>query len=179
VIDTKREFVDILQNKDVTTKGTLEVLPLNALDETPFSEIISRFPAGEIAIVNEGLLVYLSLDEKKKLCGIIRNVLQQRGGYWITADIYIKKNFASFTPDDTLQKFFEEHRIEENKFESFEAAEAFFNSEGFVIDNEAQPEYATSNLLKYLLASATAQQINDMSSTEKIHATWRLKLKEI
>ncbi len=30
-------------------------------------------------------------SEKERLCTIIRKILQERGGYWITGDIYLKK----------------------------------------------------------------------------------------
>ena len=49
----------------------MEILPLNALDEEKFNEVVSHFPPGEIVIVNEGLLMYLNNEEKQKLCSII------------------------------------------------------------------------------------------------------------
>ncbi|MEN0054723.1 MAG: hypothetical protein AAGC65_13700 [Mucilaginibacter sp.] len=178
VIATKQNLLNSLIKTDHTVKGKLETLPLNALHEADFADTTNRFQGGELAIVNEGLLVYLNIDEKKKLCHNIRHVLQQRGGYWITADIYIKsdRNLLSMTGNDKLQRFFEEHRIEENKFESFEAAEVFFKSEGFVIDKEAEPDYQASGSLKYLRASASPEQLYNIGKTGRIRTTWRLKL---
>jgi len=177
VINTKNSFIEALQNKDVKPKGKLEIMPLNALDEKEFESVINHFPDGEITIVNEGLLMYLDISEKKKLCGIIHRILSERGGWWITADIYIKgkQKALNMKTDDKLERFFEEHNIEQNKFESFEAAEEFFKNEGFVIDKEAEPEYAQSASLKYLLESASQDQLKNLGKTGKIHATWRLK----
>jgi O-methyltransferase involved in polyketide biosynthesis len=178
VIATKQNLLNSLMQAEATPKGNLETLPLNALNEAEFTNIINHFPKSDLAIVNEGLLVYLDTDEKKKLCHNIRSVLQQRGGYWITADIYIKSNkkLLSYAGNDKLQRFFEEHRIEENKFDSFEAAETFFKSEGFLIDQEAEPDYQSSGSLKHLKASASPEQLYNLGKTGRIRASWRLKL---
>ena len=79
--------------------------------------------------------------------------------------------------DDNLKQFFEEHNIEGNKFESFEAAEAFFRNEGFVIDKEAAPESVRPDSLTYMLQSASPDQLEYLKKVGKMRATWRLKLK--
>ena len=66
--------------------------------------------------------MYLGREEKRKLCGLIHKLLQERGGYWITADIYIKNELMEMGREDAAAAFFKEHRIDENKFESFEEA---------------------------------------------------------
>ncbi|MEJ2251955.1 MAG: hypothetical protein P8Y97_20130, partial [Candidatus Lokiarchaeota archaeon] len=70
--------------------SNLTLLELNALDEQAFMEIVKKFPEGSIAIVDEGLLIYLNEEQKRKLCSIIYKILKIRDGYWITADIYVK-----------------------------------------------------------------------------------------
>ncbi len=177
LIETKQAFVAKLQ-KDTLPKGKLEVLALNALEEDSFEKTVHHFPEGPIAIVNEGLLMYLELNEKRKLCKIIRGVLKERGGYWITADIYIKTagTRTEIKMDDELNNFLKQQRVDEKMFESFEDAETFFKSEGFVVDKEAEPDYANSGSLKYLMASGTEEQLMSLSKAGKIHATWRLKL---
>ncbi|NHA07091.1 hypothetical protein G7092_25050 [Mucilaginibacter sp. HC2] len=178
VITTKLGLLDDLLPHDAIPRGELETLALNALDEAAFTSITNHFPKGELVIVNEGLLVYLDTDEKRKLCSNIRKVLRQRGGYWITADIYVKSpnRLPDLQMNDKLQEFFREHRIEENKFNSFEEAEAFFTSEGFIIDKEAEAEHQNSGALKYLLANATQEQLENMRRVGRIRASWRLKL---
>jgi len=180
LINTKKEFVTALQTKTGSPKGKLEILPLNALNEVQFEEIVSHFPAGEIVIVNEGLLMYLDLEEKKKLCSIIKRILEKRGGYWITADIYtrIQENMTSLQINDKLQRFFEEHKIEENKFQSFEEAETFFKEQGFVVDKEAEPDYARLSSINYLLESTSKEQLENLGKAGKGQASWRLKLAE-
>jgi len=180
LINIKKEFVTALQAEAGSPKGKLEILPLNALNEAQFEEIVNHFPPGELAIVNEGLLMYLDLEEKKKLCSIIKRILEKRGGYWITADIYtrIQENMTSLQINDKLQRFFEEHKIEENKFQSFENAEEFFKEQGFVIDKESEPDYAQLSSIKYFLESTTKEQLENLSRGGKGQASWRLKLAE-
>jgi O-methyltransferase involved in polyketide biosynthesis len=175
LITTKINFVTTLQQGDFETKGTLETIPLNALDEEQFTNIINRFPPGEIVIVNEGLLMYLGEEEKEKLLGIIHKVLEERGGYWITADIYLKGKMR-LRLDDKLQQFFDQHRIEDNKFESFEAAEALFNKAGFVVDKEAKIDYTKTSALEYLLKNTTEEQLAEGRKVGRINTTWRLKV---
>ena len=178
VITEKNRFIKTLQNNEINPKSKLEILPLNALDEKQFEETVKRFPEGEIVIVNEGLLMYLNMDEKEKLCGIIHQILKKHGGYWITADIYIKKEFKKLDLklDEKTKAFFKEHNIEENKFESFKAAEAFFKKVGFIIDKEAEADRLKLSSLKYLMKSANLFQLFKMRKASKIQTTWRLQV---
>lgn len=181
LITTKANFVTTLQQGDFETKGKLETFPLNALDEEQFMNIVKRFPPGEIVIVNEGLLMYLGDEEKAKLFSIIHKVLKERGGYWITADIYIKNlNYAGnlIIYEDKLQQFFTDHRIEDNKFDSFEAAEEIFRKAGFIIDKEAVTDYSKSVGIGYLFKNATPEQLAQVRKVGKVSVTWRLKVAE-
>jgi len=179
VIEVKQEFTKELQ-QHVTLKGTLETLSLNALDEARFREIVNHFPPGEITIVNEGLLMYLDVEEKKKLFSIIHSVLKERGGYWITADIYTKMSEADKQrfprSNDALDKFLAQHNIEENKFDSVEAARDFFKQAGFIVDSEATPDYTKISSLPHLWNSASAEQMEKMRGAGKMNETWRVKV---
>jgi O-methyltransferase involved in polyketide biosynthesis len=177
VISVKKGMVARLKANEHATKGKLEMMPLNALDEAQFTAAINHFDEGEVVIVNEGLLVYLDTAEKERLCEIIRNILKQRGGYWITADIYVKKEGDyGIRIVDKLSEFFQQHKIEENKFDSFGAAKEFFKKQGFIIDKEAVPNQSKLTALNYLMQSATPEQLTNMRNAEKVHQTWRLRL---
>jgi hypothetical protein len=178
MVDSKKQLIQSLHPG--TLKGTLELQPLNALDENSFMEIVSHFPEGEILIVNEGLLMYLNDEEKRKACGIIHKVLKARGGYWITADIYVKgiTKIEGLKVNDELQQFLAAHQVEENKFDSFEAAQAFFESIGFIVDKEAEPNRDKLTTLPYLLQHATPQQLQELGKAGRIQTTWRLKVAE-
>ncbi len=179
LIAQKQTFIKELTKDNGQPKGILECLPLNALDEDAFRKIIDRFPPGPVAIVNEGLLMYLDVEEKKKLLGIIHHILVERGGWWITADIYIKQpqGAPSLKLNDKLEHFFEQHHIEDNKFDSYEAAERFFEENGYEIEKERQPDYSQTSTIQYVIKNTTPEQQKKMKAAGRIHATWRMKIK--
>ena len=178
LIERKQDLMMELPVEPLESKGKLEILAMNALDQQDFKIITTRFGSGPITIINEGLLMYLDMQEKEKLCQIVKDVLRERGGYWITADIYIKMKYdlpASVRRSE-MNDFAEKMHIREKMFDSFEEAEAFFNKQGFIIDKEAEGEEKNSIALKYLMESATEEQINYFKTAKKTRATWRLKL---
>jgi O-methyltransferase involved in polyketide biosynthesis len=180
IISLKKDLINEL-NEPQNGKGQLELLPLNALNEKQFIETTNHFSEGEVAIVNEGLLMYLNKSEKENLCAIIRNTLKERGGCWITADIYVKLEALGITHlkfNDRLEQFLREHRIEENKFESFEDAESFFKKQGFIINKKAEPDVSRLTSLNNFLQSTTPEQIEQMRKAGSMQATWRLRLAE-
>jgi O-methyltransferase involved in polyketide biosynthesis len=178
VIAIKKQIMTFLSKNSLNTEGKLEILPLNALDQRQFHEIVTHFPDGEIAIVNEGLLMYLDTIEKEKLCAIIHKILKERGGYWITADIYLKKQIdkLDLNIDSKTQRFFEQHQIENNKFDSFEDAKTFFKRMGFRIDKEADIKNSKLSSLKYFMKSTTIKQLIRIRRAGKMQATWLLSL---
>jgi len=177
VIATKKEFLKSLKKDDLIINGKLEFLPLNALDKNIFLEIIGHFPQGEIEIINEGLLTYLNKEEKEKLCLVIHDILMERGGYWITADIGLKNKETKLglTYSDEIRKFNKQHDTEENSFDCFEEAELFFKNMGFVIDKVAKIKYSEMSSFKYFKKSLTLRHLFKMKNTGQIFATWRLK----
>jgi O-methyltransferase involved in polyketide biosynthesis len=181
VIATKKDFVTALIKENYSAEGKLEILPLNALDEKQFHEIAAHFPDGEITIVNEGLLMYFNTSEKENLCNIIHKILKEHGGYWITADIYIKSKNEKFNHkiNDKTKEFFEQHHIEENKFESFEKARTFFKNMGFIIDKEADVPPSELSTIKYFIKNTTREQLFKIREAGNIQATWRLRIDEV
>jgi len=189
VIDTKQQLVASLTRAEQSPAGTnaanpaprghYELRPLNALDETAFNDIVDSFAPGPLVIVNEGLLMYLGLEEKRRLGALIRKTLLQRGGYWITADIYLKRSQRREEPElaqgDTLRQFLEQHKVEENMFNSFEEATELFTSMGFAIDKEAQPDFGKLSSMPHFLASVSPDALQRLQQRGKIHATWRLR----
>lgn len=125
--------------------GELRLRALDALDADGVRAAVAELPPGGFAIVNEGLLMYLDDDEKRRLAGSIRDALLARGGVWITADIYLRgARDPRIGQDDRLRDFLAAHRVEEQKFESRAAAEAFFTEAGFAIQRrQARSEDAT------------------------------------
>jgi hypothetical protein len=122
--------------------------------------------------------MYLSTTEKEILCGIIYKILKNRGGYWITSDIYIQnmQDKLHLKIDNKTKEFFEQHKLEDNKFRSFEEAEKFFIQMGFTIDKVANVKISKLSSSKYLMKSMTLRQLFRLSKAGKIQETWRLKI---
>lgn len=179
VVKVKQDMIDQLQ-LDKDAKGKFELLPLNAMDVAAFDDVVNRFEDGPLAIVNEGLLMYLDMEEKKQLCTTIHRVLKQRGGCWITADVYVKRSAemtASLPQSKSETAFFEQHNIEENKFDSYDAAAAFFKEQGFELVKEAIPDYSQLSVMPQLLKVLPEEVRNSKEPPPKIQATWMLRAK--
>ncbi|GGB22923.1 hypothetical protein [Puia dinghuensis] len=184
LIATKQQFVDAFEASPAVANtpertGHYEIQPLNALDTAAFNTIVDRLPPGPLLILNEGLLVYLDDAEKVQLCGNILGALQRRGGYWITADIYIQQDLdpALIDTSDQLAQFLQQHKVEEKKFRDFEAAADFFTRMGFIVDEEARPDYTQLSTLPHLMAAAGPDLQKKMRQVPKMQATWRLRAK--
>lgn len=175
VIQAKQQLVHALDKGG--HKGRLELLPLNALDETAFAATVSRFANGPVTIVNEGLLMYLGMAEKTQLASIIYKVLRQRGGYWITADVYQHMDMSALGGRESSEdRFFREHNIEANKFDSFDAARAFFTANGFVVEKEAVTDPAQLTSLPYFIKTIPPEKMQELQGKEKMRVTWLLRV---
>jgi hypothetical protein len=121
--------------------------------------------------------MYLNNEEKEKLCKTIFRILTECGGYWITADIYIKQPFnnPNFQFKNVTTAFKELYKIEENKFNSFEVAKVFFKRMGFDIDKEADVEDSKLSSLKYSSNGSIDENFIAFKNAPKMLATWRLR----
>lgn len=115
------------------TLPNLRVAALNALDDHAFQALVDSMPSGRLAIVNEGLLVYLSTQEKVLLAKSVRRALARRGGVWLTGDIYVRNpgGSAPTAGYGRSREFLDRHRVEQNKFSDFAEAARFFSENGF------------------------------------------------
>jgi O-methyltransferase involved in polyketide biosynthesis len=118
--------------------GSLRIQALDALDAESFRRTVRQIPSGPLAIVHEGLLMYLGEQEKMRLAASVREALLERGGAWITADVYVRSE-VHLPRDESTERFLAEHRVEENKFADWKAAETYFNACGFSIERRQAP----------------------------------------
>jgi hypothetical protein len=71
--------------------------------------------------------------------------------------------------------FFEQHNIEDNKFENYEAARVFFKEQGFEVIKEAVTDYHALSVMPNLIKSLPPELQNSKQPPPKIQATWILK----
>ncbi|OQP39767.1 hypothetical protein A4H97_16205 [Niastella yeongjuensis] len=173
-IATKQQVVDkLIEQHHLETKGTYRLMPLNALDTAAFNAVVDQFPPGPVAIVNEGLLMYLDEPEKRQLCANIHAVLTKRGGYWITGDIYLKKGDREHAhTNPTAAAFLAMHNVEEKKFDSFKAATDFFTSCGFSIAAKEVVAYDQLSALRFIEHRNIPEEVVRSWFTSR--ETWKL-----
>jgi len=155
VIETKASMAaELMRAEDRSAERSPHFLALNALDTDQFSSALSLFPPGPITVMNEGLLIYLDDAEKRRLCEIVRKALMDRGGSWVSGDIYVRKGSAAkarlLGPE--ARKFLAEHKVIENQFADFDAAAEFFTQCGFRFEahtaDEVYEHLSSVNTLK-------------------------------
>ena len=133
MIETKRALVEQLAVGPLV--GDVQLCAINALGDGELAAAVGQLPPGPVAILNEGLLMYLDDAEKRRLAASVRDVLASRGGVWITADVYLKTpaQMPSYGQDDRTRAFLATHRVEDNKFASLAAAEQLFGDAGLTV----------------------------------------------
>ena len=83
---------EILHSIEKNIPKNLNIISGNALKSDDFKKIQSYFKTDEpIAVINEGLLRYLTFDEKRQVAQNIYDLLYKYGGIWITCDVTPKK----------------------------------------------------------------------------------------
>ncbi len=177
VVRIKRQVISDLQ-LDESLLGHYELQPLNALEEHAFQQVTQGFDEGPLSLVNEGLMMYLNEAEQARLCSIIHDVLRQRGGCWINADVCVRRAAAmpmQMPMSEQERHFFEQHQIEENKYESFDTALEFFKAQGFRLVKEAEQHYEQLSVMPRLLKVMPEAMRNRNAPPPKMQAAWLLE----
>jgi O-methyltransferase involved in polyketide biosynthesis len=141
---------------------TGDVLNQNDLDKAVVLLDINK----PVAIINEGLMRYLSFPEKERLARNIKILLNKFGGVWITSDISLKKILEEedrATQDNTKHlSTFSQQNLDQNLFESVDHAKDFFSALGFSVEQhsflEVTDELASPQRLK--ISSNDVRAIN-------------------
>lgn len=124
----------------------LHLRPVNVLDRDAMVSAASHFGTTRFAVCNEGLLMYLDMDEKAMMAGNVRGLLLRAGGCWITTDITLgeaRKKIASMLGPvgKVIAKSAMKNiaavtgrNISENDFKSTADAFNFYNDLGFEVE---------------------------------------------
>jgi O-methyltransferase involved in polyketide biosynthesis len=140
IIQEKKEIIEaILKN---STRPNLNLIAGNALSKEDLKNAMDVFKPGEkIAIINEGLLRYLTHEEKAVVASNVFSILKERGGVWITPDIPIKSAFEriSSMSDEMGKRSRDVEKMtginkETNYFKDENVARNFFEDKGFIVE---------------------------------------------
>ena len=97
----------------------------------------SAFVTGQpVAVTMEGLLRYLTFEEKTQLAANVHEILQRFGGWWITPDIHLRSWAERQSPEyrQSEQKLLG-RSLDSNYFADLDHARQFFESCGFAVDS--------------------------------------------
>ncbi len=138
--------IDVLKKLSMA-RPNLRFASANALDLDALRKLVSD-SARPLAIYNEGLMSYLSDDEKNRLATIVRELLKDRVGIWITPDPALsaerRKSIRQILPDSWSQQIKRVEDITKQKYDDYgfksEAdADSFFEQNGFNSEKVPQP----------------------------------------
>jgi O-methyltransferase involved in polyketide biosynthesis len=109
---------------------------------------VKPFRKEPIAVVNEGLLRYLTVEEKTIVAKNVQELLGLFGGAWITPDLSLRPQSAfGLSGERRREQFARIERITgidvaKNYFENEDAARVFFEDLGFTIERHGFTEIA-------------------------------------
>ena len=127
---------EILNSIEQNIPNNLNIISGNALRKADYKNIEKYLKNNEeVAVINEGLLRYLTFDEKKQVAQNVYELLSKHGGIWITCDVTPKKfmdsqdkalpdfnkNLATITSRNNLN----------DRFEDINHIKEFFGNIGF------------------------------------------------
>jgi O-methyltransferase involved in polyketide biosynthesis len=146
LVDISREMEGMVRASTVGKPDRLHFFPLNAVNGDNFRSLDDRLdPDAPVTVIAEGLMPYLTLDEKARVAANVRWLLKRHGGVWITTDISANDRIKKLIKlDPRIQKVMD--RISEvtgrdlkgNSFPTMEEAESFFRQSGFVVARHDQ-----------------------------------------
>lgn len=151
---------EILQSIEKNIPKNLNIISGNALKNNDFKKMDRYFKTDEpITVINEGLLRYLTFDEKRQVAQNIYDLLSKYGGIWITCDVTPKKFINS--QDKALPDFNKKlanitsRNNLNDRFEDINHVRNFFGNIGFeVVEvhkfNEVRDELYSINELNII-----------------------------
>jgi O-methyltransferase involved in polyketide biosynthesis len=132
----------------------------DALNLENLRQAVRHFDKKPIAIINEGLMRYLTFEQKAQYAKNVDALLEEFGGVWITPDITLKslsigkERAAQVSKDLSID-------VDANLFENEAEARKFFENLGFTVEShsfrEIENELVSPGKLK-----TTPEQLADM-----------------
>lgn len=142
-------FEELIRQGKIPRYPNVHLNAGNALAMADLLAAVRPFLRNEpIAVVNEGLLRYLTFEEKAIVARNVRELLRLFGGTWITPDLSLRPQSAfGLSGESRREQFARIERmtgidVDKNYFENEDAARAFFEELGFGIERHGFMEIA-------------------------------------
>jgi O-methyltransferase involved in polyketide biosynthesis len=144
IVYVETDLAESMTRKREIVTAVLGAIPHNlhlcaasAIERTQLFECCSPFATGRpVAVTMEGLLRYLTFDEKALVARNVHDILQRYGGWWITPDVHLRALTQRQT-DEYRQRERETlgRSLDANYFEDLDHAYRFFDGCGFAVDS--------------------------------------------
>ncbi len=115
----------------------LHLCAASVIDREQLLACCSAFVAGRpAAVTTEGLLRYLTFEEKTNLAANVHEILRRYGGWWVTPDIHLRSWAQRQNPADHQSELETLGRdLHANYFGDLDHAQEFFEGCGFAVDS--------------------------------------------
>jgi len=140
----------------------LHLCPANVLDRAGLRACCTAFAPKPVAVATEGLLRYLTFEEKRQLAGGVREILSGYGGLWVTTDIHLRRWAQGHR--GIVNRRMETERLGRdlapNYFEDLDHARTFFEECGFQVESRPLLEGIRDGIMS--LANASDELIAEL-----------------
>lgn len=135
--------------------ANLHLCAANVVDRGQLLRCAEMFDRKPVAVTAEGLLRYLTFEEKRLLAANVREILSHFGGLWATTDIHLRKYALSHrravrhaTETEILGR-----DLDPNYFDDLDHAQRFFGECGFAVDSRPLLEGIRDRVISLPMAS--------------------------
>lgn len=130
----KREIVTAILG---AVPANLHLCAASVIDREQLLACAAVFGKKPVAVTTEGLLRYLTFDEKRRLSANVLELLARFGGMWVTTDIHLRKFLLGHRR--ALRHATETERLgrdlDPNYFDDLDHARQFFEECGFEVES--------------------------------------------
>lgn len=139
ILEQKKAAVNAILDEKGIERPNLKLAPANALNFEELWSAIKDLP-GPVAVINQGLLRYLTDDEKFKVAQNVRKILAEKGGVWVSPDFEPLKgrHWLLNYVHTRLTRRITERDTRRNAFQNEKDLEKFLNASRF--DFQAIPQ---------------------------------------
>jgi O-methyltransferase involved in polyketide biosynthesis len=151
-IALKREVVTAVLGQ---VPANLILCAASVLNRSELAVCCSEFTHRPVAITTEGLLRYLTFEEKTQLAANVREILSRYGGIWITTDIHLRQWSQRYR--GPINRETETERLgrdlDPNYFDDLDHARTFFEGCGFQVESRPLLEGIRDHVISWPQAS--------------------------
>lgn len=162
---------EVLKQCGVKLLGNLHINSGSILDEKSIASAMSHFnPRQPVTVVSEGILGYLSFEEKSVLTQHVHNAIKRSGGYWISNDAPASNGpsrIQRLAKETSKSKLVSTKNFSKDSFSDLNHFKEFFERHGFTVhvrDLEEVLDELTSPATLGLTKTEVLKELSEYSS---------------